>query len=79
MSSISNDMIIRHRKPSSYDITYDMASTHRFAFPRWKSESMIGMNALIDLEYAAGTLSVDCTDEQSINTVQTAFKLIRKK
>jgi hypothetical protein len=27
---------------------------------------MIGMNALIDLEYAAGTLSVECTDEQSM-------------
>ena len=35
---------------------------------------MIGMNALIDLEYAAGTLSVECTDEQSMYSVQTAFK-----
>jgi hypothetical protein len=41
-----------------------------------KTESvMIGMNALIDLEYAAGTLSVECTDEQSMYSVQTAFKL----
>ncbi len=41
-----------------------------------KTESvMIGMNALIDLEYAAGTLSVKCTDEQSMYSVQTAFKL----
>ena len=40
-----------------------------------KTESvMIGMNALIDLEYAAGTLSVECTDEQSMYSVQTAFK-----
>jgi hypothetical protein len=31
------------------------------------------MNALIDLEYAAGTLSVECTDEQSMYSVQTAF------
>ncbi len=32
-----------------------------------KTESvMIGMNALIDLEYAAGTLSVECTDAQSM-------------
>ena len=44
-----------------------------------KTESvMIGMNALIDLEYAAGTLSVECTDEQSMYSVQTAFKLFRK-
>ena len=41
-----------------------------------KTESvMIGMNALIDLEYAAGTLSVECTDEPSMYSVQTAFKL----
>ncbi len=41
-----------------------------------KTESvMIGMNALIDLEYAAGTLSVECTDEQSMYSVQTVFKL----
>ena len=57
---------------------------------------MIGMNALIDLECAAGTLSVECTDEQyglstdcvqtdqkkiknSMDSVQTAFKLIRKR
>ena len=41
-----------------------------------KTESVIiGMNALIDLEYAAGTLSVECTDEQSMYSVQTAFKL----
>jgi hypothetical protein len=38
---------------------------------------MIGMNALIDLEYAAGTLSVQCTDV-SMYSVQTAFKLFRK-
>ena len=39
-----------------------------------KKSVMIGMNALIDLEYAAGTLSVECTDEQSMYSVQTAFK-----
>jgi hypothetical protein len=36
---------------------------------------MIGMNALIDLEYAAGTISVECTGEQSMYSVQTAFKI----
>jgi hypothetical protein len=39
---------------------------------------MIGMNALIDLEYAAGTDSVECTDAQSMYSVQTALKLFRK-
>ncbi len=33
---------------------------------------MIGMNALIDLEYAAGTLSGERSDAQSIFSVQTS-------
>jgi hypothetical protein len=44
-----------------------------------KTESMmIGMNALIDFEYAAGTLSVECTDAQSMYSVQTALELFQK-
>jgi hypothetical protein len=43
-----------------------------------KTESvMIGMNALIYLEYAAGTLSVECTDEQSMYSVQTVPKMMK--
>ena len=41
---------------------------------------MIGMNALIDLECAAGTLSVECTDEQyglSTDCFQTDQKKIK--
>jgi hypothetical protein len=38
---------------------------------------MIGLNSFIDLEYAAGTLSVECTDELGMYSVQTAFKLFQ--
>jgi hypothetical protein len=39
---------------------------------------MIWMNALIDLEYAAGTLSGERSDAQSMYSVQTAAELFNK-
>ncbi len=45
----------------------------------WKTGSvMIWMNALIDLEYAAGTLSGERSDAQSTYSVQTAAELFNK-
>jgi hypothetical protein len=36
------------------------------------------MNALIDLEYAAGTLSGERSDAQRMFSVQTAAELLKK-